>query len=252
MDLHLLVAIGLSSVVGVSLGLLGGGGSILAVPLLVYVARLDVHVAIGMSLAIVGATSLGGALVHAREGRVELKAALVFGVAGMISAPLGAQASQLVAPRALLLLFAGLMIVVGGLMLRGRREDSRGGPRRARPLAILGAGLGVGALTGFLGVGGGFLIVPALTLLAGLPMHAAVGTSLLVIALNAAAGLAGHLRQGGIPPGLTAAFIGASLLGAFLGGRLSARVEPAPLRRAFAVFVILIGVSLLVANLRPA
>jgi uncharacterized membrane protein YfcA len=252
MDLHLLIAIGLSCGVGVSLGLLGGGGSILAVPLLVYVARLDVHVAIGMSLAIVGATSLGGALVHAREGRVDLKAALVFGASGMVAAPLGAWASQAAAPQVLLLLFAGLMVAVGGLMLRGRRGERAEEAHPARPLAVLGAGLGVGALTGFLGVGGGFLIVPALTLLAGLSMHTAVGTSLLVIALNAAAGLAGHLRQGGIPPGLTAAFIGASLLGAFVGGRLSARVKPAPLRRAFAVFVILIGVALLVANLRPA
>jgi hypothetical protein len=249
---NLVIAVGLSSLVGVSLGLLGGGGSILAVPLLVYVARLDVHLAIGMSLAIVGATSLGGALVHAREGRVDLRAALFFGVAGMAAAPLGALASHAVAPRVLLLLFAGLMIVVGGLMLRGRRGETSGGVPPARPLAVLGTGLGVGALTGFLGVGGGFLIVPGLTLLAGLPMHTAVGTSLLVIALNAAAGLAGHLGQGGLPAGLTAAFIGASLLGALVGGRLSARVEPAPLRRAFAVFVIVIGVALLAGNLRSS
>lgn len=248
---HVLIAVVLSSVVGVSLGLLGGGGSILAVPLLVYVARIDVHVAIGMSLAIVGATALGGAVVHAREGRVDLKAALLFGVAGMVAAPFGAQASHTVPHRMLLLLFAALMIVVGGLMLRGRRGGSAG-PRPPRRLAILGAGLGVGALTGFLGVGGGFLIVPALTLLAGLPIHTAVGTSLLVIAMNAAAGLAGHLRQGEIPVGLTAVFTAASLLGASFGGQMAERFEPVRLRRAFAVFVILIGVALLAANARPA
>jgi uncharacterized membrane protein YfcA len=248
---HLLIAIVLSTVVGVSLGLLGGGGSILAVPLLVYVARLDVHVAIGMSLAVVGATALGGALVHARAGRVDLRAALLVGGAGMAAAPFGAHLSHTVAQRVLLLLFATLMIVVGGLMLRGRRDGSAGGPHRPRRLAVVGTGLGVGLLTGFLGVGGGFLIVPALTLLAGLPIHTAVGTSLLVIALNAAAGLAGHLRQGEIPLGLTAAFTAASLVGAFFGERLSSRVEPVRLRRAFAVFVILVGLGLLAANARP-
>ena len=231
MPVYVVMAIVLSTLVGVSLGLLGGGGSILAVPLLVYVARLDVHVAIGMSLAVVGATALGGAIVHARAGRVDLKAALAFGVAGMIAAPLGAQASHAVAHRVLLLLFATLMIVVGGLMLRGRRAGSTVVPHPPRRLAIVGAGLGVGLLTGFLGVGGGFLIVPALTLLAGLPIHTAVGTSLLVINLNAAAGLAGHLRQGGIPLGLTAAFTVASLLGAFVGGRLGPRrAGPSPAR----------------------
>ena len=249
---HLLIAIGLCSLVGLSLGLLGGGGSILAVPLLVYVARLDVHTAIGMSLAIVGATSLGGALDHGRSGRVDLRAALLFGVAGMLTAPLGARLSHAVPHRALLLIFAVLMIVVGVLMLRGRRSAGSGKPHPRRRLAILGAGLGVGGLTGFLGVGGGFLIVPALTLLAGLPIHTAVGTSLLVIALNAAAGLAGHLHANGIPLGLTATFTAASLAGAFVGGRLAARFEPARLRRAFAAFVVLVGLVLLVVNLRPA
>jgi uncharacterized membrane protein YfcA len=252
LEAHTLIAIILSSLVGVSLGLLGGGGSILAVPLLVYVARIDVHAAIGMSLAIVGATSLGGALVHGRAGRVDLKAALIFGAAGMIAAPFGARASHAVEHRVLLLLFAVLMIAVGGLMLRGRRGGRGGVPHPPRRLAIVGAGLGVGLLTGFLGVGGGFLIVPALTLLAGLPIHTAVGTSLLVIALNAAAGLAGHLRHGEIPLGLTAAFTAASLLGASIGGQIAERFEPIRLRRAFAVFVILVGLALLAANVRPA
>ena len=252
MPLHLVIAAVLSTLVGVSLGLLGGGGSILAVPLLVYVARLDVHVAIGMSLAIVGATSLGGAIVHARAGRVDLRAALVFGVAGMVAAPFGARASHAVEHRVLLLLFAGLMIVVGGLMLRGRRRVAGAATHPPLRLAVIGAGLGVGALTGFLGVGGGFLIVPALTLLAGLPIHTAVGTSLLVIALNAGAGLVGHLRQGEIPLEMTAAFTAASLLGALVGGRLSSRFDPARLRRAFAAFVLLVGLVLLAANARPA
>ena len=248
---HLLLALALSTLIGLSLGLLGGGGSILAVPVLVYVARVDVHAAIGMSLAVVGTTALVGGLVHARAGRVDPKAAALFGGAGMLAAPLGAQATHAVPGRALLLLFAGLMLVVGGLMLRGRGAPG-GRPARPHPAAVPAAGLGVGLLTGFLGVGGGFLIVPALTLLGGLPIHRAVGTSLLVIALNAAGGLAGHLRQGEMPLGLTAAFTAAAALGALAGVRLAGGLDPARLRRAFALFVVLVGLLLLARNAFPA
>ena len=248
---HLVVALALSTLIGVSLGLLGGGGSILAVPVLVYVARVEVHSAIGMSLAIVGTTALVGGLVHARAGRVDLRAAALFGGAGMLGAPLGAQATHAVAPRVLLLLFAALMLAVGGLMLRGK-AGARPGTPRPHPVAVPTAGFGVGLLTGFLGVGGGFLIVPALTLLARLPIHAAVGTSLLVIAANSAAGVLGHLRQGEMPLGLTAAFTASAALGALAGVRLASSLDPARLRRAFAVFVVLVGLFLLAKNALPA
>ena len=248
---HLLLALALSTLIGVSLGLLGGGGSILAVPVLVYVARVDVHAAIGMSLAVVGTTALVGGLVHARVGRVDLRAATLFGGAGMLGAPLGAQATHAVAPRVLLLLFAALMLAVGGLMLRGK-AGARSGTPRPHPVAVPAAGFGVGLLTGFLGVGGGFLIVPALTLLAGLSIHAAIGTSLLVIAANSAAGVVGHLRQGEMPLGLTAAFTASAALGALAGVRLASSLDPARLRRAFAVFVVLVGLFLLARNALPA
>ena len=248
---HVVLALALGALIGVSLGLLGGGGSILAVPVLVYVARVEVHSAIGMSLAIVGATALVGGLVHARAGRVDLRAAALFGAAGVVGAPLGAQATHRVAPRVLLLLFAGLMLAVGALMLR-----SRGAPRheasRPHPVAVPAAGFGVGLLTGFLGVGGGFLIVPALTLLARLPIHAAVGTSLLVIAANSAAGLLGHLGRGEMPLGLTAAFTATAAAGALTGVRVAGTLDPLRLRRAFAVFVVLVGLSLLAKNALPA
>jgi hypothetical protein len=248
---HLLLALALSTLIGLSLGLLGGGGSILAVPVLVYVARIEVHAAIGMSLAVVGTTALVGGLVHARAGRVDPKAAALFGGAGMLAAPLGAQATHAVPGRVLMLLFAGLMIVVGGLMLGGRGA-AEGRPARPHPVAVPAAGLGVGLLTGFLGVGGGFLIVPALTLLGGLPIHRAVGTSLLVIALNSAGGIAGHLRRGEMPVGLTAAFTAAAAIGALAGVRLAGSLDPARLRRAFALFVILVGLFLLARNALPA
>jgi len=248
---HLVLALFLSTLIGVSLGLLGGGGSILAVPVLVYVARVDVHSAIGMSLAIVGTTALVGGLVHARAGRVDLRAAALFGGAGMLGAPLGAQATHAVAPRVLLLLFAALMLAVGGLMLRGK-AGARPGTPRPHPVGVPAAGFGVGLLTGFLGVGGGFLIVPALTLLARLPIHTAIGTSLLVIAANSAAGVLGHLRQGEMPLGLTAAFTASAALGALAGVRLASSLDPARLRRAFAVFVVLVGLFLLAKNALPA
>ena len=113
---HILLALALSTLIGVSLGLLGGGGSILAVPVLVCVARIDVHAAIGMSLAVVGATALVGGLAHARSGGLNLRAAALFGGAGMLGAPLGAQVTHAVAPRVLLLLFAVLMLAVGGFL----------------------------------------------------------------------------------------------------------------------------------------
>jgi len=248
---HLLLALVLGTLIGLSLGLLGGGGSILAVPVLVYVARVEVHAAIGMSLAVVGATALVGGLVHARAGRVDLRAAALFGGAGMLGAPLGAQATHAVAPRVLLLLFAALMLTVGALMLRGR-EAARPEPAIPHPAAVPAAGFGVGLLTGFLGVGGGFLIVPALALLAGLPIHRAVGTSLLVIAANSAAGLLGHLGRGEMPLSLTAAFTAVSALGALAGVRMASSLNPARLRRAFAVFVVLVGLFLLARNVSPA
>jgi uncharacterized membrane protein YfcA len=246
MPLHLLAAVALSLLIGLSLGLLGGGGSILAVPMLVYVARVEVHAAIGMSLAVVGATALVGGLAQARAGRVSLKAAVLLGAAGMAGAPLGASGTHLFPGRVLLVLFALLMIVVGGLMLRPRPAGSTGRP--ASTAALLAAGCGLGVLTGFLGVGGGFLIVPALTLLGGLPIHAAVGTSLLVIAANSASGLLGHLGGEGLPPGLTTALTAAAALGALAGVRLGSGLDPGRLRRAFALFVIAVGLALLARN----
>jgi uncharacterized membrane protein YfcA len=243
----LLLALALSGLIGVSLGLLGGGGSILALPVLVYVAGLEVHAAVGASLAIVGATALVGGLVHARRGRADLRAAAFFGAAGMVGAPLGAQVTPLVPGRVLLLLFGTLMLVVSVLMLRGH-PPARSPHPGPHPAALPLAGFGVGLLTGFLGVGGGFLIVPALLLLADVPIHRAVGSSLLVIAANSATGFVGHIRLGGLPLGMTAAFTAAAILGALVGVRVSAGLDPGHLRGAFALFVLLVGLALLARN----
>jgi len=239
-----MAAYALTALVGLALGLFGGGGSILALPVLVYVAGIAPQPAIAMSLAIVGATSLLAGLLHRRGGRVDLRVAGTFGATGMVGAFLGSRLTHLVADPVLLLSFAALMLVVGASMLSGiaDRLGTRarvGGVRRTGWTALV--GLVVGAATGFLGVGGGFLVVPALVLLARLPMAQAVGTSLFVIAANAAAGLVGHLADGPLDLRATAGFTAAAVVGAIAGQELAGRVSPHRLRRGFAVFVLVVG-----------
>jgi uncharacterized membrane protein YfcA len=232
--------------VGLSLGLLGGGGSILTVPILVYVAGLDAKVAIPASLVSVGATSLVAALAHARRRAVDWGAALAFGGAGLVGAFLGARVGRTLSGHTLLVMFSVLMVAAGLLMLRGRRAGMP--PHPPHPLLVAPLGAGVGLLTGLLGVGGGFLIVPALVLAAGLAMPLAVGTSLVVIAINSASGFIGHLGAQAVPYGYAAAFTLVCVLGALLGERLGRNVPAATLRRWFGAFVIAVGLALLLTN----
>lgn len=240
----------LGFVIGLSLSLLGGGGSILTVPALVYLAGQTPQAAVTTSLAIVGANSALGAFFHNQEGACNWNVALVFGGAGMVTAYLSAGLSRLFTPALLMVLFALLMLAVGLMMLL-RREGRDAGEScvtRGWPAALAG-GAGVGLLTGILGVGGGFLIVPALVMLVGLPMSQAVGTSLIIIAANSLAGLAGHLHTPGLDLSLAAAFVAAGLAGTFSGSRLARRISAARLRHVFAVFVIFLAVFLLYDNL---
>jgi uncharacterized membrane protein YfcA len=251
MNLYTVLALLLSGMIGVSLGVMGGGGSILALPVLVYVAHIDPRQAVGMSLAIVGSTSLMASLMHHRGGRVDLRVGAAFGLSGLPGAYLGAKLTHLMSPHVLLLMFSILMLVVGAVMyLRSVREPKAGAHRaKRRTPAIMAAGLGVGFLTGFLGVGGGFIIVPALVMFAGLPMPNAVGTSLLIIALNCTAGFLGHLGEGGLPIGATASFTAVAIVGGVGGERLASRLSPRSLRRGFAIFVVLLGLYVLIRNL---
>jgi uncharacterized protein len=243
-----IIGVLLSALIGLSLGLIGGGGSIITVPLLVYVIGVHPHEAIPMSLAVVGSTSLVGALMHHRGGRVVWKTALLFAVAGIAGAFFGSRLTYLVTPRTLLLIFAALMFIVAFLMLLRRdRHEKRTDEHPVIANAIL-AGAGVGALTGFLGVGGGFLIVPALIVFGHLRVKDAIGTSLVVIAINCAAGLAGHLRFGGFSLPLTALVTAAAIGGAVLGTRLAGRFSPELLRRGFALLVIAVALVLVVRN----
>ncbi len=234
--------------IGLTLGFLGGGGSILTVPALVYIVGQSPQTAVTASLMIVGMNSAMGAFFHRTQGTLNWRVALLFGGAGMVAAYLSAGLSKFLPPTVLLILFAVLMLVVGSFMVFSKLPAGEQGGRGL--LVTLLSGVGVGVLTGFLGVGGGFLIVPALVMLVGLPIRQSVGTSLVVIAMNSLAGLLGHLHGAPIDLTLVALFVVAGLAGSLSGARLSKIIKPDQLRTSFAVFVMLLAVFLLVDNLR--
>jgi uncharacterized membrane protein YfcA len=246
MTFGLTLALVLAILIGLSLGMLGGGGAIVTLPVLVYVAGIPTPQAVGMSIAVVGATSLIGSVVQYLRGHFHVQATVLFTLTGMVGAYLGAGLTHLLPPSVLLLLFACLMLVVGGVMLRGRRATD--GTGECRPLRCLMIGAAVGVLTGFLGVGGGFLLVPTLVFFAGLDMRRAVGSSLAIIALNSIAGLVGHLRYTALDWGLTASFLAVALIGMGLGLALAGRIPEHTLRKVFAGFVLAVAGVLLLTN----
>lgn len=254
MDPQLIViALVLAALVGVSLGLLGGGGSILTVPILTYVLGMAPRDAIAASLFIVGATSLVGMIGHARSGRVRWRAGLLFGLAGMVGAFAGGVLGGFIPGVVLMVLFAVMMIVTASAMIRGRKQaagavDHPPGRRTAR---ILLDGFLVGIATGLVGAGGGFLVVPALNLLGGLPMAIAVGTSLLVIAMKSFAGLGGYLLSVQLNWPIVLAFTATAVAGSFVGVALAGRVPERALRRGFGVFVLVMGAFVLVQEVPP-
>jgi uncharacterized protein len=233
------LALGLAALIGISLGVLGGGGSIITMPVLVYVAGVDPKTAVGMSLAIVGGTSLAGSYLHYRERNFHGKAASLFGVSGIVGAYLGAMFTHFLRSSVLMLSFAVLMLVVGTLMLVGK--PGRHGWCECRTWRCLLVGFLVGGLTGFLGVGGGFLIVPALVFTAGVETKKAIGSSLAIIAFNSAAGLLGQLRYVHIDWRLTLLFLIASLMGMGFGLAIVRRLPEHNIRLAFACTLLVIG-----------
>lgn len=243
-------------VIGVVMGALGGGGAILAVPVLVYVLHEDPRQATTSSLVVVGVSALVGAVGHLRGGRVRLLDGAVFGVLGMAGAWLGSRVASGIDPSLLMAAFAALLAVVAVTMLvralRGRGEGGSGpapvverDPFRVhwpRLTGLVVAASVVGLLTGFFGVGGGFMIVPALVLVLGFPMKIAVGTSLLVIAINSAAALAARLGTGArLDVPLVAAFTVAAIVGSLLGGRVTNAVRPKTLNLAFAALLVAVA-----------
>jgi uncharacterized membrane protein YfcA len=248
--LPLAVGFALTGLVGASLGVLGAGGSIVMLPVLVYVMRIEPHAAVPLSLAIVGATSIAGAAVRSRGGDIQWPTAAMFGGAALAGAYLGGTLTALVPAPVLLLTFGALLVLVGARMGIGRADpEGRDRPGRRRPFAMLAAGAFVGGLTGFLGVGGGFLIVPALMAAGGLHIRQAMSTSLVIIATSSAAGLAGHLARGTtVPVGLVSGLTLAAVAGMALGLRAADQASHQQLRRGFAVFVAIVGTALVIAN----
>jgi uncharacterized protein len=249
----ILLALVLGAVIGLSLGMLGGGGSILTVPALVYVLGQEPHAAVSASLVIVGLNAATGAWLHQRAGNVRSRAALLFGGAGLLAAYAGARFSAFFTGPILLSLFALLMLGVATLMLWGGAAT----PATLHDIGpvwwkVLLGGTAVGFLTGFLGVGGGFLIVPALVLVLGMSMREAVGSSLVVIAINSAAGLLGHLGENGVSWPIVGLLLAGGLPGLLVGSRLALRLPLARLRQGFAMLVVVLGIALLAINIPKA
>lgn len=243
-----LIGLILSAGIGLSLGLIGGGGSILTVPILVYFLGVETHEAVGMSLVVVGTTSFFGAYLHHKKGTLNFSSGLLFGISGIFGAFLGSPLTRLVSQNVLLLMFATLMFVVAFSMLwRKRNEESEKVYEANRTKAIL-AGFGVGILTGFLGVGGGFLIVPALIFFGGLPMKKAIGTSLFVIALNCFAGISGHLTYGLFDLKITLIVTSLAVGGAVFGTMLSHNISVVNLQKSFAFLVLAVAIFLTYKN----
>jgi uncharacterized membrane protein YfcA len=234
-----LLALVFAVAIGVALGAMGSGGSILTLPVLVYVAGVEPSNAVAMSLAIVGAASTAGAVLHQRQANLHGKAFALLGATGIAGAYLGTAFTRVVPASTLMLVFASLMVLVGILMLSGGAE--RLSPGYCRPVRCAVIGAVVGVVTGFLGVGGGFLIVPALVLFAGLDVKQAVGTSLAIIALNSMSGLVGQMRYADVNWTLTALFTAASLLGMMAGIAVVRRVATSALNRTFASLLIVVG-----------
>jgi hypothetical protein len=230
--------------IGLSLGLLGSGGSILTVPVLHYLLGQPEKLAIGGSLLVVGLIAATASIPYAMQRQVDWRSVAWFGLPGMAGAWLGATLAHWVPGPVQLGLFAVVMLVAAWRMLRGAALRNVGGT--PHPLAVIAGGAGVGALSGLVGVGGGFLIVPALVLLARVPMTRAVGTSLAVIALNAFTGFARHLgvlerHSLELDWGLLLVIAGVGVIGSFVGHRLGRRLPQATLRKVFGVFLLAMG-----------
>jgi len=249
-------ALGLGLVIGMLLGLLGGGGSILAVPALVYGVGMPLAAAVPTSLVVVGISSATALIPRLRDRQVQWRLAAVFGAAGAGAAFAGAAVNRLLEPRVVLVGFAAMMVVAGVRMLR--QQTTVGGDcalpggginwRGCLPKAI-GSGVVVGFLTGLFGVGGGFLIIPALVLLLGLAMPVAVGTSLVIIVINSVAGFTAHAGDAALDYQIALAFSAAAVVGSLASARVASRLPAERLRRWFAYLVFAVAAFVVVQAL---
>ncbi|MBB1246180.1 sulfite exporter TauE/SafE family protein [Streptomyces durbertensis] len=243
----LLLALGAGAVVGLALGALGGGGGVLAVPALIYLLGLTPAAATTAALLIVATTSVTALYAHARAGQVAWRTAALFSAAGVAPAYVAGAAAGAVPAAALTAAFALVAAAAAVRMLRPARSAPA---ERAKPLQAAGVGAGLGAVTGFLGVGGGFLAVPALVGVLGVRMRQAIGTSLLVITVNALVALTARAGAGtGVDWAVVAPFTAASVLASWDGRRLAAKVSAATLRRVFAGVLLAVAAFMLAGTL---
>jgi len=241
--------------IGVTLGLLGSGGSILTVPVLTYLVGQETKVAIAGSLMIVGIISLFSAIPYARQKLVKWRTVILFGVPGMIGAVVGAWLAHFVSDALQMLVFSVLLLASSYLMFKPMKLDEADKEHAERGMGKIAIdGFIVGAITGLVGVGGGFLIIPALVLLSGLSMRLAVGTSLVIIAINSFSGFIGYL---GVLEALNLSvdwqiiwiFSIIGIVGGWLGHKMSSKVNQQQLKRGFALFLVLMGAFILYKNI---
>lgn len=254
-----------SALIGLSLGLIGGGGSILTVPVMVYLFGVQPLLATSYSLFIVGSTSLIGSFSNFQKGLVNLKASLSFGLASVITVFATRKFLMPVIPKEIItirgftvtepfltmVLFGLLMLVASISMIRDKNDT---GPEeecseRNKLFKLLGYGLGIGLVTGLLGAGGGFLLIPALVFLVKLPMKKAVGTSLTIIAMNSLFGFAGDLGHFNIDWTFLLTITAIAVAGIFIGGLLSKKIPGEKLKRGFGWFVLAMGIYIIIKEI---
>ncbi|PTQ96562.1 hypothetical protein C8P68_10446 [Mucilaginibacter yixingensis] len=261
----IIIAYSAAALIGISLGLIGGGGSILTVPVLVYLFGLDPLLATSYSLFIVGTTSLAGAVDYYRQGEVSIKTALLFGLTSISTVFATRKYLILLIPHTLLklghfaltrnivlmVLFALLMIAAATAMIRSANKagTKKGGDRNISITKLLLYGIAIGLATGILGAGGGFLLIPTLVLLVGLPMKEAVGTSLLIIALNSLIGFTGDLGHFPIDWLFLLKITVIAIAGIFTGSMLSKKINGQKLKKGFGWFVLVMGSFIIIKEL---
>lgn len=250
--MHIVLVSALALLVGLTLALLGGGGTILAVPILRHIVGLEPAVAVAASLFIVGTTSALSVAANARKGTIRWDIGLLFGSASAIGAVGGSAIAPRLDPDALMTLFSIMMVVTGIAMIR-KKSVASNGSNAAKTISkklpyhwIVVEGAVVGFITGMVGAGGGFLVVPALMLLGGLPLPVAVSTSLLVIAIKSAAGFVSISQSIAIPWGITLGFAALTVIGSLLGSFILSSVDTNKLGRGFGLFVVLLGSGMLI------
>ncbi|HBH07140.1 MAG TPA: permease [Flavobacteriales bacterium] len=264
--MELLEVLGFASavVIGITLGLIGGGGSILTVPVLVYLLKSDPVQATAYSLFVVGVSSVVGSITYFRKGLVELKTAIIFGIPAIITVyatrafivpaipeEVFSMGSFMVTRDILIMvLFAVLMIAASYTMIKGRKDSGLGDEKRTfnYPMILL-EGVVVGLLTGLVGAGGGFLIIPALVVLSKLPMKMAVGTSLVIISSKSLIGFLGDVQNQPIDWQFLVFFTSISVVGIFIGSWLSTKVDGSKLKPAFGWFVLIMGIFILTKSI---